>query len=99
MMVKATALVSIIGLDDMVNRAGLAAASTRSPFTFYVAVALIYLTLTSKVATTISIQIYRTLVNGSNFYRVTSIAAPTANSENSARSPTHRQSRPRRSTW
>jgi His/Glu/Gln/Arg/opine family amino acid ABC transporter permease subunit len=46
-MVKASALVSIIGLDDMVHRAGLAAASTRAPFTFYVAVALIYLTLTS----------------------------------------------------
>ncbi|QTN26927.1 ABC transporter permease [Rhodoferax sp. AJA081-3] len=46
-MIKASALVSIIGLDDMVHRAGLAAASTRAPFTFYVAVALIYLTLTS----------------------------------------------------
>ena len=46
-MIKASALVSIIGLDDMVHRAGLAAASTRSPFTFYVAVALISLTLTS----------------------------------------------------
>ena len=46
-MLKASALVSIIGLDDMVHRAGLAAASTRAPFTFYVAVALIYLVLTS----------------------------------------------------
>ena len=46
-MLKASALVSIIGLDDMVHRAGLAAASTRSPFTFYVTVALIYLCLTS----------------------------------------------------
>lgn len=46
-MIKASALVSIIGLDDMVHRAGLAASSTRAPFTFYVAVALIYLTLTS----------------------------------------------------
>jgi len=46
-MLKASALVSIIGLDDMVHRAGLAAASTRSPFTFYVAVALIYLALTT----------------------------------------------------
>lgn len=46
-MIKASALVSIIGLDDMVHRAGLAAASTRAPFTFYMAVALIYLTLTS----------------------------------------------------
>ena len=46
-MLKASALVSIIGLDDMVHRAGLAAASTRAPFTFYVAVAIIYLILTS----------------------------------------------------
>ena len=46
-MIKASALVSIIGLDDMVHRAGLAAATTRAPFTFYMAVALIYLLLTS----------------------------------------------------
>lgn len=46
-MIKASALVSIIGLDDMVHRAGLAAATTRAPFTFYMAVAMIYLTLTS----------------------------------------------------
>ena len=46
-MIKATALVSIIGLDDMVHRAGLATAATREPFTFYAAIALIYLTITS----------------------------------------------------
>jgi arginine/ornithine transport system permease protein len=46
-MIKATALVSIIGLDDMVHRAGLATAATREPFTFYAAVALIYLVITS----------------------------------------------------
>lgn len=46
-MIKASALVSIIGLDDMVHRAGLAAATTRAPFTFYMAVAVIYLLLTS----------------------------------------------------
>jgi len=46
-MVKATALVSIIGLDDMVHRAGLASAATREPFTFYAAVALIYLAITT----------------------------------------------------
>ncbi len=46
-MIKASALVSIIGLDDMVHRAGLASATTRAPFTFYLAVALIYLTLTT----------------------------------------------------
>jgi arginine/ornithine transport system permease protein len=46
-MVKATALVSIIGLDDMVHRANLASAATREPFTFYAAVALIYLAVTT----------------------------------------------------
>ena len=46
-MVKATALVSIIGLDDMVHRANLASASTREPFTFYAAIALIYLAITT----------------------------------------------------
>jgi His/Glu/Gln/Arg/opine family amino acid ABC transporter permease subunit len=46
-MVKATALVSIIGLDDMVHRANLAASATREPFTFFVAIALIYLVITT----------------------------------------------------
>ncbi len=46
-MVKSTALVSIIGLSDMMNRAGMAAGSTREPFTFYLAVAVLYLAITS----------------------------------------------------
>jgi His/Glu/Gln/Arg/opine family amino acid ABC transporter permease subunit len=46
-MVKATALVSIIGLDDMVHRANLAAAATREPFTFFCLIAVIYLAVTS----------------------------------------------------
>jgi len=46
-MLKATALVSIIGLDDMVHRAGLASAATRAPFTFYALIGLIYLTVTT----------------------------------------------------
>lgn len=46
-MVKATALVSIIGLDDMVHRANMASAATREPFTFFVAIALIYLAITT----------------------------------------------------
>ncbi len=45
--VKATALVSIIGLDDMVHRANMAAAATREPFTFFVLVALVYLAVTT----------------------------------------------------
>ncbi|MBF0467921.1 MAG: ABC transporter permease [Desulfamplus sp.] len=46
-LIKSTALVSIIGLDDMVRKAAIAAGSTRLPFTFYFAVAVIYLVITS----------------------------------------------------
>jgi arginine/ornithine transport system permease protein len=46
-MIKATALVSIIGLDDMMQRAGLAAAATRQPLDFYLAAAAIYLAITT----------------------------------------------------
>jgi len=46
-LVKTTALVSIIGLDDMVRKASLAAGATRMPFTFYLAVAINYLVITS----------------------------------------------------
>ena len=46
-LVKSTALVSVIGLDDMMFRAGLAAGATREPFTFYAAVAVLYLIITT----------------------------------------------------
>jgi arginine/ornithine transport system permease protein len=46
-LMKTTALVSIIGLKDMVRMAGLAAGATRMPFTFYLVVAINYLILTS----------------------------------------------------
>ena len=46
-MVKSTSIVSVIGLSDMMNRAGQAAGATREPFLFYAAVALIYLAFTS----------------------------------------------------
>lgn len=46
-LMKATALVSILGLKDMVRMAGLAGGATRKPFTFYMVVAIIYLILTS----------------------------------------------------
>ena len=55
-LVKTTALVSIIGLDDMVRKAGLAAGATRKPFTFYLVVAINYLLIT-----TISIYILKYL--------------------------------------
>ena len=46
-LVKTTALVSIIGLDDMVRKASLAAGATRMPFTFYIVVAVNFLIITS----------------------------------------------------
>lgn len=46
-LVKSTALVSVIGLSDMMNRAGMAAGATREPFTFYMTVAALYLVITT----------------------------------------------------
>ncbi len=46
-LVKSTALVSVIGLTDMMHRAGMAAGATREPFTFYCAAAAIYLSITT----------------------------------------------------
>ena len=46
-LVKATALVSVIGLNDMMQKAAQAAGSTRQPFTFYLAVGALYLAITS----------------------------------------------------
>jgi arginine/ornithine transport system permease protein len=46
-MLKSTAIVSVIGLTDLMQRASLAAGATREPFLFYGAVALIYLGFTS----------------------------------------------------
>ena len=44
---KTTALVSVIGLQDMVYNAGQAGGATREPFTFYFVVALLFLAITS----------------------------------------------------
>ncbi|WP_295636315.1 ABC transporter permease [uncultured Methylibium sp.] len=46
-LVKSTAIVSVIGLADMMQRAGQAAGATREPFVFYAAAAAIYLAITS----------------------------------------------------
>jgi arginine/ornithine transport system permease protein len=46
-LLKTTALVSVIGLDDMVRKATLAAGATRLPFTFYCVVALGFLAFTT----------------------------------------------------
>jgi arginine/ornithine transport system permease protein len=44
---KSTALVSVIGLTDMMQKAGQAAGATREPFTFYLAAAGGYLLITT----------------------------------------------------
>ena len=46
-LVKSTALVSVIGLEDVVRMADLAGGSTHKPFNFWIACALIYLFITS----------------------------------------------------
>ncbi|MFG0411360.1 ABC transporter permease [Pseudomonas sp. FYR_11] len=44
---KATALISVVGLQDLMFKAKQAADATREPFTFFLAVAALYLVLTS----------------------------------------------------
>ncbi len=46
-LLKDTAIVSLIGLTDMMNQAKIAASTTHQPFTFYLLAALIYLIITS----------------------------------------------------
>ena len=46
-LLKDSALVSLIGLGDLMNKAQLAASTTREPFKFYCAAALLFLLLTS----------------------------------------------------
>lgn len=46
-LVKSTALVSLIGLADVMQRAGQAAGNTREPFTFYLAAGALYLAITT----------------------------------------------------
>lgn len=46
-LLKSTAIVSVIGLSDLMTRGQQAAGTTREPFSFYLAVALIYLLFTS----------------------------------------------------
>lgn len=46
-LIKSTAIVSLIGLSDLMTRGQQAAGTTREPFSFYLAVALIYLVFTS----------------------------------------------------
>lgn len=45
-LLKDTALVSIVGLDDIMRKANIAVSSTKEPFLFYAAAAVMYLVLT-----------------------------------------------------
>jgi His/Glu/Gln/Arg/opine family amino acid ABC transporter permease subunit len=46
-LLKDTAIVSLIGLSDIMNQAKIAASTTHQPFTFYLIAALMYLVITS----------------------------------------------------
>lgn len=46
-LLKDTALVSVVGLDELMRQAYVASGSTKEPFTFYMAAAFIYLGLTA----------------------------------------------------
>jgi arginine/ornithine transport system permease protein len=46
-MIKSTAIVSVIGLSDLMSRAGQAAGATREPFLFYLAAGAMYLLFTT----------------------------------------------------
>lgn len=46
-LLKGTAIISIIGLDDVVRKAALAAGATQQPFTFYLAVSVVFLLFTT----------------------------------------------------
>lgn len=46
-MIKSTAIVSVIGLSDLMSRAGQAAGATREPFLFYLAAGGMYLLFTT----------------------------------------------------
>lgn len=45
-LLKQTSLVSVVGLEELMRKAGLAAAFTQAPFTFYFAAAMLYLAMT-----------------------------------------------------
>lgn len=60
-LLKDTALVSVVGLNELMRQAYVAAGNTKEPFTFYMAAALIYLTLTI-----ISMQVTRWLERRAN---------------------------------
>ena len=55
-LLKDTALVSVVGLDDLMRQSTVAATSTQSPFTFYLSAACIYLLMTVVILSLIHIS-------------------------------------------
>jgi His/Glu/Gln/Arg/opine family amino acid ABC transporter permease subunit len=47
---KQTSLVSIVGLEEIMRKANIGAGATNQPFTFYLAAAMLYLTLTATLS-------------------------------------------------
>jgi ABC-type arginine transport system permease subunit len=48
-LMKQTSLVSVVGLEELMRKAAIAAGATREPFTFYLAAAMIYLIFTGSL--------------------------------------------------
>jgi len=59
-LLKDTALVSVIGIEDLMRETSIAVSYTREPFTFYLAAALIYLALTAAITALIHLLERRT---------------------------------------
>ena len=57
-LLKDTALVSVVGLNELMRQASVGAASTKEPFTFYMAAAVLYLGLT-LIATGVTMYLER----------------------------------------
>ena len=49
-LMKSTALVSVIGLDELMRKTSMATAATHQPFTFYFTASLIYLAMTVMIS-------------------------------------------------
>jgi len=49
-LVKQTSLVSVVGLEEIMRKANIAAGATNTPFTFYLAAAVLYLVLTATLS-------------------------------------------------
>jgi His/Glu/Gln/Arg/opine family amino acid ABC transporter permease subunit len=58
-LLKDTAIVTLIGLNDMMNEAKLAATTNHQPFTYYLLAALIYLLITTLSQSVLNVMIKR----------------------------------------